>query len=92
MAAGLPVVATGLPGTRDALGESADGRSDSGRLVTVGDPAAAAAALQMLVDDADLRARMGSAGRTRVEAHFSPDASAAALAAVVERALAGNSG
>lgn len=62
MAAGLPVVATDLPGTRAALGDP-----DPGVLVTAEDPAALAAAILRLARDADLRSRLGGANLTVTE-------------------------
>lgn len=50
-AAGLPVVATDVGGIREAIGEAA-------LLIPAGDPAAAAAAVQVLADDGDLRGRL----------------------------------
>jgi glycosyltransferase involved in cell wall biosynthesis len=66
MAAGLPVVATDVPGTRELV---ADGVT--GRLVPVGRPDRLAAALAELVRDPELRYRFGCAGRERVERSFS---------------------
>ena len=57
MAAGLPVVASSIPGYAAVLPESA------GRLVPPGDPDALAAALAELLGDPALRARLGEAGR-----------------------------
>lgn len=57
MAAGLPVVASSIPGYAAVLPASA------GRLVPPGDDAALAAALGELLADADLRARLGEDGR-----------------------------
>ncbi len=57
MAAGLPVVASDIPGYRDLV------RPEWGRLVPPGDPQALAAALGELLADEALRARMGEAAR-----------------------------
>ncbi|MEX2210629.1 MAG: glycosyltransferase family 4 protein [Gaiellaceae bacterium] len=57
MAAGLPIVATAIPGYEAVLPESA------GRLVPPGDEAALADALAELLADPELRARLGEAGR-----------------------------
>ncbi len=65
MASGLPCVATNVTGCREAV---IDG--ETGLLVPAQDEAALAGALARLIDDADLRARMGSAGRARVLANF----------------------
>ena len=68
MAAGLPVVATRVGGVPELV---VDG--ETGLLVPAGDTRALADALQRLVDDPDLRARLGAAGRARVEEHFRLD-------------------
>jgi phosphatidylinositol alpha-mannosyltransferase len=57
MAAGIPVVASALPGYVGVLPEKV------GRLVPPGDSAALAAALTELIADGELRARLGAAGR-----------------------------
>jgi phosphatidylinositol alpha-mannosyltransferase len=57
MAAGLPVVASDIPGYRDVL------PPEAGRLVPPGDPAALALALEALLADEALRLRLGAAGR-----------------------------
>jgi len=46
---------------------------ETGLLVEPGDPAALAAALRRVLDDPPRAARMGEAGRRRVEAHFAWD-------------------
>jgi glycosyltransferase involved in cell wall biosynthesis len=66
MASGKPLVATNIPGCREAV---ADGVT--GFLVPPRDAVALAAALARLIDDPTLRARMGAAGRARVEENFS---------------------
>ena len=60
MAAGLPVVATDVGGVAEAVVDGA-----TGILVPTADPQALAAALERLVADADLRRRLGAAGRAR---------------------------
>lgn len=60
-----PVVATAAPGTTEVV---VDG--ETGLLVPVGDGTALARALLRIVDEPDLRQRLGQAGRDRVEAHF----------------------
>jgi glycosyltransferase involved in cell wall biosynthesis len=62
MARRLAVVSTTLPSVREAI---EDGRE--GLLVSPRDSGALAEALQRLLDDRDLRARMGDAGRERVK-------------------------
>ncbi|MEE8600817.1 glycosyltransferase [Euzebya tangerina] len=59
MAAGLPVVASDLPGTRQVL-------SERGVLVPAGDASALAAAVAALQADPDRRAQLGAAGRREV--------------------------
>ncbi|MCU0906553.1 MAG: glycosyltransferase family 4 protein [Rhodobacteraceae bacterium] len=65
MASRRPVIATRVGGVAELV---ADGRS--GLLVAPGDAQALAQAILQLVDDADLRARMGAAGRSAVTADF----------------------
>ncbi|PYN28911.1 MAG: glycosyltransferase family 1 protein, partial [Candidatus Rokuibacteriota bacterium] len=66
MGAGLAVVATDVPGHRDAV---ADG--ETGLLVPPGDERALAAAIGALLDDPERRRRLGRAGRARVLSKFS---------------------
>ena len=61
MAAGLPVVASDIAGYRDVL------PPEGGVLVPPGDADALAGALGALLGDAELRARMGAAGRRAAE-------------------------
>ena len=58
MAAGLPVVATDTGGTAEVIRDG-----ETGRLVPIGDPASAAAAVIPLIANPSLRGRMGRAGR-----------------------------
>lgn len=65
MAMALPVVATRVPGTREAVRHG-----ESGWLVPLGDAEALAAALGRLRDEPELRARLGARGRAiAVEEH-----------------------
>jgi glycosyltransferase involved in cell wall biosynthesis len=66
MAAGKPLVATDIPGCREAVIHNV-----TGLLVPPRDPAALAAALKTLIDDPALRARFGAAARTRALENFS---------------------
>jgi glycosyltransferase involved in cell wall biosynthesis len=65
MAAGLPVVASSVGGVPEAV---VDG--ETGLLVPPGDPSSLAAALEQLLGDAELRRRLGQAGRSRVQESF----------------------
>lgn len=65
MATGLPVVTTDVGGMGEAVRDGVEGF-----LVGVRDVEAAATALTSLAGDADLRRRMGAAGRERVERSF----------------------
>jgi glycosyltransferase involved in cell wall biosynthesis len=60
MAAGLPVVATDVGGVGEAVEDG-----ETGILVPAADPEALARSLERLVLDADLRRRLGAAGRAR---------------------------
>jgi glycosyltransferase involved in cell wall biosynthesis len=66
MAAGVPVVATAVGGVPELVSDA-----ETGILVPPRDPAALARALGALAADADLRERMGEAGRRRAEGEFS---------------------
>ena len=68
MAAGLPVIASGVGGIPDMLDE------ECGILVPPGEPTALANAMLRLVRDPALRAKMGRAARRRYEELFSPGA------------------
>jgi glycosyltransferase involved in cell wall biosynthesis len=65
MAHAKPVVATAVGGTPEAVLEG-----QTGLLVPPRDVPALAAALRALIEDEDLRLRLGAAGRERVEARF----------------------
>jgi glycosyltransferase involved in cell wall biosynthesis len=68
MAAGLPVIASGVGGIPDMLDE------ECGILVPPGEPTALANAMLRLARDPALRAEMGRAARRRYEQLFSPEA------------------
>jgi len=72
-AAGVPVVATAVGGTPEAI---ADGTS--GFLVAPGEPASIATRVGELLRDPALRARFGAAGRDRMRELFTFQAQAAA--------------
>lgn len=87
MAAGLPVVATRVGGIPEIV---ADG--ETGTLVPA--PAAAAelaAALEPLVADTELRARMGAAGRARYRQEFTVETWARRTRELYDRVLQGRS-
>jgi glycosyltransferase involved in cell wall biosynthesis len=65
MASGLPVVASAVGGVPEAVIHG-----ETGLLVAPGDPDALADALATLLDDPQLRGRMGAAGRARAERVF----------------------
>jgi glycosyltransferase involved in cell wall biosynthesis len=66
MAAGVPVVATDIPGTRELVHSGV-----TGYLVPVGRRAAFAKWTERLLDDAALAARLAAAARDRVQSEFS---------------------
>ncbi len=66
MAAGVPVVATDIPGTRELVVPE-----ETGWLVPVGDRAAFAKYTERLLNDPVLSARISAAARGRVEREFS---------------------
>lgn len=66
MACGVPLVAT----TGGALPEVVGTDGETGLLVPPDDPGALALAIGRLLDDADLRTRLGAAGRQRVLGRF----------------------
>lgn len=86
MAAGLPVVATSVDGTPEAV---EDGRT--GRLVPPGDPVRTAAALLMLGRSPSLRRSMGRRGRERSD-RFGRARAAAETLRVYAGALPGGVG
>jgi len=79
-AAGVPVVATAVGGTPEAV---ADG--ETGVLVPPGRPAALAAGITRVLADPGLRQRMGAAGRQRMRALFTFAAQAREYVALFER-------
>jgi glycosyltransferase involved in cell wall biosynthesis len=65
MATGLPVVGTDVGGTRELIGDG-----ETGYLIAPERPDLLAERLGRLLQDSTLRARMGAAGRQRIEAAF----------------------
>jgi glycosyltransferase involved in cell wall biosynthesis len=68
MACAVPVVATDVGGTSEAVRDGVEGI-----LVAPRDPAQLAESLLLLARDPALRARMGAAGRARIEERFTLD-------------------
>lgn len=68
MATGLPVVASDIPGVSDIIQSP-----KTGILVPPGDVSALAASLQGLLDNEELRTRLGVAARTRIEDAFATE-------------------
>jgi glycosyltransferase involved in cell wall biosynthesis len=83
MAAGLPVVATDIPGTRDALGPGGHEF-----LVPMGNGCAMAEAILRLADDAALRQAAGEANRGRILAGFTPELMGSAYQELIQQQLA----
>jgi glycosyltransferase involved in cell wall biosynthesis len=78
-AAGLPMVATSVGGVPEAVG-------DAGLLVEPGDAGAAAAALERLAADPELRARLAAEGTSRVRG-LTLEAESGRVAAFLDRYL-----
>lgn len=68
MSSGLPLVATAVGGNLQLVDDGVNGL-----LVPVSEPVALAAALERIAGSAELRARLGAAGRARIEREFSLD-------------------
>ncbi len=68
MAARKPIVASGVGGLVETVEDGA-----TGLLVSPGEPLGLANAIIHLLDSPDLRAAMGAAGRSRVEAEYTAD-------------------
>lgn len=79
MAAGLPVVASDIPGYREVVRDDVEGV-----LVPPRDPVALAGALERVLGDAELAAALGAAGRDRAR-RYSWDAVAGEVEAVYLR-------
>jgi type III pantothenate kinase len=82
MAWGRPVVASAVGGLLDAVEDEV-----TGLRVPPRDVPSLRAALERLLGDAELRARLGAAAREKAWRDFSFDAAAAALVAAYEEAL-----
>ena len=83
MAAGVPIVATGVGGILDAV---TDG--ENGLLVPPRDPRALARGVTRLLGSATLRNAMGRAGRTRAETRYGAESALAALEGMYDTLLA----
>jgi glycosyltransferase involved in cell wall biosynthesis len=83
MALGKPVVTTGRGGNTDLIDDGVHGL-----LVPPRDPKALGTALQRLLDDPALAARLGAAARQRARAEFTIERTLAATDAVYRAALA----
>jgi len=82
MAMGTPVVASDIGG----LAEQIVNRED-GLLIPPGDPAALAEAVNELLQDSDLKRRLGENGQRTVRERYSPDTVIPRLEAVFESAI-----
>jgi len=78
MAAGVPVVASSVGGIPELIDPE-----ETGLLVPPGDDAALASSLRRLLDDAELRGRMGTRARETARARFSHVRVADELSAVL---------
>ena len=85
MWSGLPVVTTATAGMKDVV---SDGRT--GLLVPPGDAGALAAAIGRLVNDADLRVRLGTEAHAVAHRDYTWENAAAAFASAYESARAGH--
>jgi glycosyltransferase involved in cell wall biosynthesis len=83
MACARPVVATAVNGTPEAVVDNV-----TGFLIPPNDVDALAASIIRLLDAPELAANMGTAGRQRVERHFSLDQSLASVQALYDELLA----
>jgi len=66
MSAGLPVIATDIPGNRDLVVSG-----ETGFLVQLGDRAAIASRTREIIENPELGIQLGAAGRQRIEREFS---------------------
>jgi glycosyltransferase involved in cell wall biosynthesis len=83
MALGLPAVCTDAGGNHEVVLDGV-----TGLVVPPGDPEALVRALGSLRTHADVRKRMGEAGRARVEREYSVGAMVRSMTAVYEETIA----
>ncbi len=81
MSAGVPVVATGIPGIREALGE------EYPALVPERDAEALAAEMIQSLEEPEYRRAMGKRAQSRFDARFSPDKALDDYIGIVERVI-----
>lgn len=81
MSAGLPVVASSIAGNEELVVPD-----ETGALVPADDVAALRRALESLLPDGERRARLGAAGRLRVEQRFTWESAGAAYHDLLEQA------
>lgn len=79
MAYGLAVVTTAVSGARDLVEDS-----KNGFLIPVGDQGKLGERLALLIDDLELRQRLGKAARTKVEEQFLLESHLKKLKAIIE--------
>jgi colanic acid/amylovoran biosynthesis glycosyltransferase len=84
MAAGVPVVTTRIAGVSELVEDGV-----SGYLVPPGDAVSLAQCIEVLLNDALLRAQFGAAGRAKVEQEFNLELEVAWLHRIMVAALAG---
>jgi glycosyltransferase involved in cell wall biosynthesis len=85
-AAGMPLISTDVGAISEIVRDG-----ETGLLVPVGDSTALTAALARLVDDGELRARLGAAAARLVGERFDAAANAARLAQLLADVAAGGS-
>jgi rhamnosyl/mannosyltransferase len=83
MACGLPIVSTDLPTGVPEVNR----HGESGLIVPPADPGALAAAIQALLENPELRLKMGEAGRRRADEHYTAERMTAAVVDVYRDAL-----
>ena len=84
MSAGVPVVATDIPGTRDLITDD-----ETGRLFPIGNRAMLAKRTNQILNDAELAKRLGEAGRRRMTEEFCVEQMVQRYAELYRRVLAG---